>query len=73
MYDLELKSDQYHEKVLTTNSAAIKERLQDQFIQKWAKDIDISSKCQIYKIYKQNFGFENYFSILTKKNLETTY
>lgn len=44
-----------------------KQRLQDQFIQKWANDIDNSSKGQIYKIYKENFGFEKYFSILTKK------
>lgn len=48
-------------------SAAIKQRLQDQFIQKWAKDIDNSSKGQIYKIYKQKFGFEKYLGILTKK------
>lgn len=45
-------------------SAAIKQSLQDQFIQKFANDIDNSSKGQIYEIYKQNFG---YFSILTKK------
>lgn len=47
--------------------------MQDQFIQKWAKDIDNSSKGQIYEIYKQEFGFEKYLGILTKKNLETTY
>lgn len=34
------------------------QRLQEQFIQKWANDI--------YKVYKQNFGFE-YLSIITKK------
>lgn len=39
-------------------SAAIKARLQEQFIQKWANDI--------YKVYKQNFGLE-YLSIITKK------
>jgi hypothetical protein len=47
-------------------TAVIKQRLKDQYIQKWANDIDNSSKGQIYKIFKHNFGFEKYLSILSK-------
>jgi hypothetical protein len=39
-------------------------RLTDQYIQKWANDIDNSSKGQICKIFEQNFRFQKYLSIL---------
>ena len=48
-------------------TAVIKQRLKDQYIQKWANEIDISSKGHIYKIFKHNFGFEKYLSLLSKK------
>ncbi|XP_061167256.1 uncharacterized protein LOC133176104 [Saccostrea echinata] len=47
--------------------AAVKQRLSDQFIQKWHSDINNSSKGQIYKIFKSDFGFEKYLSILPSK------
>lgn len=37
-------------------SAAVKQRLQDQFIQKWHADINNSSKGVTYKIFKTYFG-----------------
>lgn len=49
------------------SSAALKHRLQGQFINKWAANINNSSKGQTYRIYKQNFGFEKYFCIRTTK------
>lgn len=53
-------------------SAAIKQRSKGQFIQKWTKVINNSSKGQIYKIYKLNFGFEKIPKHSFKTNLETT-
>lgn len=47
-------------------SAAIRGLYKSSLFKKWANDINKSSKSQIYKVYKQNFGFE-YLSILTKK------
>jgi hypothetical protein len=48
-------------------SAVVKQRLQDQFIQKWFSDINGSSKGQIYRIFKTSFGFENYINMLPNK------
>lgn len=45
-------------------STIVKQRLQDQYIQKWSSDINDSSKGQIYKIFKKNFNYENYINIL---------
>ena len=38
----------------------IKQTLQDQFIQKWYSSIDNSSRGQYYKLFKNQFGIENY-------------
>ena len=46
---------------------AVKQRLQDQFLQTWSSDIDNSSKGHIYKIFKQNFVIEKYITELTPK------
>jgi hypothetical protein len=48
-------------------TAVIKQRPKDQYILKWGNNIDNSSIGQIYKISKDNFGFEKYLSILSKK------
>lgn len=48
-------------------SAIVKQRLQDQYIQKWSSEIHDSSKGQIYKIFKKNFSYENYINILSYK------
>ena len=49
-------------------TATVKQILQvlDQFIQKWSSDVNNSSKGQTYRIFKQNFGFENYIKISPK-------
>ena len=48
-------------------STVVKQRLQDQFIQKWFCDINGSSKGQIYRLFKTSFGFENYINMLPNK------
>lgn len=48
-------------------STAVKQILQDQFIQKWHADINNSSKGVIYKNFKTNFGYEKYLDILPLK------
>lgn len=48
-------------------SAIVKQRLQDQYIQKWSSEIHNSSKGQIYKIFKKNFSYENYINLLPHK------
>ena len=48
-------------------TAVVKQRLQDQFIQKWYSDINSSSKGILYKTFKTNFEYENYLSILPLK------
>ena len=48
-----------------------KQRLKDQFIQKWSTDIDSSSKGHTYRIFKSIFGYEKYLSILTRKFRKT--
>ena len=39
-------------------------RLHDQFKQGWYSQIEQSPKALIYRIFKENFEFENYFRIL---------
>ena len=46
----------------------IKQNLQDQFLQKWYSDMNNSSKGQVYRIFKQNFGMEHYLKTLSPKN-----
>ena len=48
-------------------SAIVNQNLKDQFIQKWSNDINSSSKGQIYRIFKTNFGFESYIKNLHPK------
>ena len=38
----------------------IKQRLLDQYIQKWISDIDIGVKCYNYRLFNTEFIFENY-------------
>ena len=38
----------------------LSQRLKDQFIQSWLSDINNSSTCSNYRIFKTNHGFENY-------------
>ena len=45
----------------------VKQRLKDQFIQKWSNDINSSSKGHTYKIFKPIFGYEKYLDILPSK------
>ena len=52
--------------------AIVRQRLNDQFIQKWESDINNSSKGQIYRIFKSHFGREKYLEILPAK-LRKTY
>ena len=47
--------------------AIVKQRLSDQFIQKWSSDIENSSKGQNYRIYKSQFGCEKYLAKLPIK------
>ena len=42
----------------------IKLRLKDQFIQLWNEQMQNSTKCLNYRIFKTTFEFENYFKIL---------
>jgi hypothetical protein len=44
--------------------SSIKLRLHDQFKQGWYSQIEQSPKALIYRIFKENFEFENYFRIL---------
>jgi hypothetical protein len=45
----------------------IKQRLQDQYIQKWFSDINNSSRGEYYSKFKTEFKLENYVSIATYK------
>ena len=36
----------------------IKQRLLDQYIQKWRSDVDIGVKCYNYRLFKTEFMFE---------------
>jgi hypothetical protein len=44
--------------------SSIKLRLNDQFKQDWYSLIEHSPKALNYRIFKENFEFENYFRIL---------
>ena len=46
----------------------IKQRLFDQFIQKWAAEISQSSKCLNYRMFKSNFKMEHYLITSTYNN-----
>ena len=43
--------------------------LQDQFVQTWRAQIDESEKAMNYKIFKQNFKQEKYFSLLPTSSI----
>ena len=46
----------------------IKQRLLDQFRQKWAAEIQQSSKCLNYRIFKSNLKIDSYLTTLTYNN-----
>jgi hypothetical protein len=46
---------------------AVKMKLTDQFQQKWESDVFDSSKCCNYRMFKVNFGLENYLTQLSPK------
>ena len=43
----------------------IKTRLADQFKQEWQNKVNETEKCLNYRLYKNDFNFENYFNILS--------
>ena len=49
----------------------IKLRLHDQFIQGWYSQIEHSPKAWNYRIFKENFEFDNYYRILEDKDMYT--
>ena len=51
--------------------SSIKLRLHDQFKQGWYSRIEQSPKALNYRIFKENFEFENYFRILEDKDIYT--
>jgi hypothetical protein len=46
----------------------IKQCLCDQFQQNWNDDLQFCSKTINYRIFKDTFGFEDYFNILNEKD-----
>ena len=46
------------------NSKNVKKCLSDKFIQNWNNNVMNSAKCLNYRIYKSNFCFEQYLSVL---------
>jgi hypothetical protein len=42
----------------------VKLRLQDQFLQDWHSTVDTSSKCLVYRTYKNTHCFEKYLDVL---------
>jgi hypothetical protein len=46
----------------------ISTKLTDQFLQTWYSHIDSSSKASCYRIFKSNLTFENYLTLLEKKD-----
>ena len=50
---------------------SLKQRLTDQFQQKWRSDIENSSKGMCYKLFKHNFEFEKYLETLPNKDANT--
>ena len=51
--------------------SSIKLRLHDQFKQGWYSLIEHSPKALNYRIFKENFEFENYFRVLEDKDIYT--
>jgi hypothetical protein len=51
--------------------SSIKLRLHDQFIQGWYSQIEHSPKAWNYRIFKENFEFDNYYRILEDKDMYT--
>ena len=47
---------------------SIKQRLMDQFRQKWKSDIDNSPKALCYRLFKENLEFEEYLDLLSDKD-----
>ena len=45
----------------TDYNVITKQVLQDQFIQKWVNESQLSSRGQFYSSFKENFVFEKYF------------
>ena len=46
---------------------ATKHKLTDLFISNWKKECESNTSCNIYRIFKTNFGFENYLKIVPSK------
>ena len=51
--------------------ALIRNRLHEQFTQEWQSLIQNSPKAIKYRLFKDNFEFENYFHILEDKDIYT--
>ena len=47
--------------------AIVKQRLQDQFLQRWGQEVYENAICLNYRIYKDEFMFENYLTILSPR------
>ncbi len=45
----------------------LKQKLADQFVQEWHSEVDKSSTCINYRIFKNDFAFENYINVLPMK------
>lgn len=61
----------YHKTCLpdiTYLKVAIKHKLQDQFIQSWFNQMDISSRGQQYSMFKYRFGLEDYLIRLNEND-----
>ena len=46
----------------------IKQRLEDQYIQQWSADRNLSNKCRSYRIFKLKFELEKYLCSLSPFN-----
>ena len=46
-------------------SKSVEQKLKDQFIQLWSAEMFMSPKSLCYRLYKTNFGFEKYISLLS--------
>jgi hypothetical protein len=44
--------------------SAVKNRIKDQFMQKWNSSITVSSICLNYRMFKEKFEFEDYLDII---------
>ena len=47
-------------RVTLTRKLLIKQRFHDQFLQSWMSEVYLNSICISYRIFKVNFGFEDY-------------